>query len=250
MSETEEDAAPTGPDLGATFDHHLNCFLTNSDPAERDKAAGQVRAVLDLFQMLAEPVRAHERAVLAAEADNSGAMIDAWTEYEIETDPAKVAVVRRVAAQLLCANPGLLAGHQQQLLALRLLDLNNGRVGLLLEPSPRPSGGAGIGARDQKVGLGTLFWMRKGWDATTRAATLKLFAELMSDDEHTVEERSVRRVAYAVAESERSLWEALGAHRAGRSIEAIYYSFVRAMGREKIPDPTDVVIRATAKRTD
>ena len=106
--------------------------------------------------MLAEPALSHERAVLAAQAFEGGSEIDTWTPREIEHDPAKIAVVRRVAAQMLFANPGMLVGHQQHLLALRLVDLNNGEIGPLSKysraqavvlPRSNEAGRLGLGVR-------------------------------------------------------------------------------------------------------
>jgi hypothetical protein len=84
---------------------------------------------------------------------------------QIEHDPAKIAIVRRVAAQILFANPGVLVSHKQHLLALRLMNLNEGQIGPLI----RPTGGASNILQERKDWAGGAFWMRKGWDACRRA---------------------------------------------------------------------------------
>ena len=68
---------------------------------------------------------------------------------QIEHDPAKIAIVRRVAAQILFANPGVLVSHKEHLLALRLMNLNEGQIGPLI----RPTGGASNILQERKNGL-------------------------------------------------------------------------------------------------
>jgi hypothetical protein len=147
--------------------------------------------------------------------------------------------VRRVAAQILFANPGVLVSHQQHLLALRLINLNEGQIGPLI----RPTSGASNILQERKIGLGGAFWMRKGWDARSYTETVGLFLKLTDYSEAS----AVRRLSRAIPREHRPFWEALGAHRAGRPFPEKYRSFVEAIGRDKAPDPTDENIKARAR---
>ena len=122
MPDDDDTPAPTGAQLGALLDAAIR-RLRSSDGAVKDNAARTAREILNFL----------------AGRQNIGD----------EHDPAKIAIVRRVAAQILFANPGVLVSHQQHLLALRLINLNEGQIGPLI----RPTGGASNILQERKNGL-------------------------------------------------------------------------------------------------
>lgn len=235
---TDEEGTPlvfvqvlSGRVLGARLDALLARFQKTEDLEERNQLSQVTVDLLRLLIQHAAPTLAHYRAVVAAQECEGGGDIDAWTGRDIEKDPEMMRAARVVSAQVLQQLPGLLPPVADEILPSNLLTLNHETARPFLAPDKRGKGGASSKGRDRKELLGTLFWMRLGYEGCLKADLVRRFVDLTGFSD----ERAIERIVGAVPQEKRDLMLHIGRSRAANAPDPVPCP---------LPNPTDAFIKS------